>query len=406
MKKHLLNIAVASLALGLLATPAFATQSRINSMGGGVKQITVLDERNIFALPAELVKWGTWAGLEIDGPGHTSFGFHYNFNPTTVLALYGTNQQKNALDLDGSNGLPSVLQATDGFANTGDAGSTHKMTAIFGVDLGTTRLGFLVGFWGDNRASFDDGDVDTARHGPLKIEAGIGAGFAMGAADLDLGLSFQYGSTTDLGNDAEVLSNNSQIDIGLLGRLTVPFSGPHEIVAFLGFDVAISNGQFTQDGSNAMSGFAWNLVLGSDIRLNLADGIIVQPGIGFRFGQAAVTTTPDDGDIVENKAGQFVAPFYNVAVDVKVTDWLDIRFGGGQEVVFNSTSQFTDAKLDAGGTSNSDVRHKIATGVGFNLPAGVGIDIEVSTGWWKQGPYFISGNQGNFGMNAAIYKDW
>lgn len=48
-------------------TDANATQSNICSMGGGAKLWTVEDDRNIFVLPDELVKYGHWACLEVGG---------------------------------------------------------------------------------------------------------------------------------------------------------------------------------------------------------------------------------------------------------------------------------------------------------------------------------------------------
>ncbi len=409
MRKHLLTAALAI----LVATPAAATQSRINSMGGGVKQFTVLDDRNIFVLPAELVKWGTWTGLEIGGPGFTSFGIHYNFNPTTVLAIYGTNEDKSSTTFGSSisGTLPGVSQAGD--ADVGDAGRHHKLTTIFGVDLGTTRLGFGLGIWADRTVTFNDSGTETSNNGPLVMDINLGAGFALGSADLDLGLGFTYRAPTDVDQDADgdgvQSSINSEIDIGLLGRLTVPFSGPHEIIAFLGVGLAIGNGQLDQDDPTQHSGLSYLITLGTDVRLNLADGIIVQPGIGVAFGGATVTQTPASSDdpIQDFKESLMAIPFYNVAVDVKVFDWLDIRFGGSQSVVFNRNESLTDGSSN-GGASSSDVVHSIATGVGINLPAGVSIDIEVSTGWWKNGPQILTGgsNAGEFGLNAALHKDW
>ena len=95
MSKRLTTIVLAVFSVALFATTASATQSRLNALGAGAgagvsKNITILDDRNIFLLPAELVKYGNWAGLEIDGPGYTSFGFHYRLNADTILAAYGS----------------------------------------------------------------------------------------------------------------------------------------------------------------------------------------------------------------------------------------------------------------------------------------------------------------------------
>ncbi len=401
MNKRLLTTVVAVAAV-CVASGATATQSRINAMGSGVKNFTVLDERNIFHLPAELVKYGTWAGIEIGGPGYNSFGIHYSFNPTTVLALYGSNQSKDAVKLQGIN------QSTP-FANSGDAGQTHKGTLIFGIDLGNVRLGALLGLWADSKSSTDNTGAENLNEGPLVLEFAFGLGVGIGSMDLDMALGIEFGSPTHFGPDQgnnTTISNNSQFDVGLLTRLTVPFSGPHELIPFIGFDMAFANGQSTAQNSNRHEGFAIDVQLGIDIRLNLAEGITVQPGIGFQIMHQSISTTAGGSGIVsETTSNEFAAPFYSVAVDVQVTEWLDIRFGGAQRVVFKNSESFLDGTT-GGGSGESDVEHKLATGVGFNLPAGVSIDIEVDTGWWQRGPYLLTGDAGGFGLNAALSKDW
>ena len=70
MSKRIGIAIVAIIAVGAFASTASATNARLNAMGAGsiagaTKSFTVLDERNIFALPAELVKYGSWTGLEL-----------------------------------------------------------------------------------------------------------------------------------------------------------------------------------------------------------------------------------------------------------------------------------------------------------------------------------------------------
>ncbi|MFT5430723.1 MAG: hypothetical protein ACI9OJ_001399, partial [Myxococcota bacterium] len=118
------------------------------------------------------------------------------------------------------------------------------------------------------------------------------------------------------------------------------------------------------------------------------------------------TTLANSGIVNTRGASSFTFPYFNLAVDVKITEWLDIRFGGSQRV-FWVWSSGTDDGLDiAGTTSEARVEHSISTGVGINLPAGVSLDIQVDTGWWQRGPYLVSGDGGQFGMNAALSKDW
>lgn len=403
MSKRLLTTALTAV-LTCAAVSASATESRIQSLGGGEKQFTVLDDRNIFHLPAELVKYGTWTAIEIGAPGFTSFAIHYNFNPSVVLAVYGSSQDRAAVNVNA--GGVSVNQSSDA-ANKGLSGQLHKATVFMGFDLGATRLGAKLGIWGSKQStSTEDNDPDTDT-GPLIINFGFGAGFAIGSSDLDLGLDIVYGSPTDKGG-GEDNSTGSEFGIGLLARLNVPFSGPHEIVPFLKLDTAFANSELKADGSHKFTGTRFDLEAGIDIRLNLGDGIIVQPGVGLGNNHSGVSDDDPNGDSdttpTDTSFNDFFL-FYNVAVDVKITDWLDLRFGGSQRINFEKVN------VDVGGnfnnsTSKNYVDHKLATGVGFNLPAGFSIDIEVNKEWWKGGPYLLTGTARDFGMNAALSKDW
>lgn len=399
MKKSIL--AATLLAAIATAGTASATQSRINSVGGGVKQFTFLDDRNIFTLPAELVKYGTWAAIETGAPGYTSFGFHYNFTPTVVLAIYGTSQSIPSIGL----GSPDLTVSQFGaFATNGDAGATHKGTVLLGVDLGTARLGFLLSAWGDLKRSIDADEKVTSNEGPLNIKFAAGLGFGTGLGDVDLALHLGLALPTEEAAE-EAVHEGVEIDVGFIFRGTFPFSGPHELVPFATLDFNYAKTNDAGDPKTEHSGIHFGMNVGMDIRLNLADGITVQPGIGFG-GNVTSRDITRDGDTNTDKISQFIFPFYNLAVDVKVWDWLDIRFGGSQRVYWQWTDG-TDINGDPiAATTEAKVDHSISTGVGFNLPAGVSIDIEVSTGWWQRGPNLLTGDNGAFGVNAAISKDW
>lgn len=416
MNRRWMAVAIGTLAL-VLAGTASATRTRINSMGGGIKQLTVLDDSNIFYLPAELVKYGTWAAIEIGsadvttgraGQG-TSFQIHYNFSPTAVLAIYGTSQQQTSVNLGATNKFDELngdglFQGCD-FCNRGDAGGTHKGTVLFGLDLGASRIGFLLSAWADMARQFDADGNTVSNTGPLYIDFGFGFGTAVGAGDIDLGLKIGFGLPTEEDKDGAI-SESKQIDVGLVFRGSFPFSGPHEIVPFATVDLGFGDSKLTADGSPSFSGLLFNLVAGVDIRLNLGDGITVQPGIGFSGGIYSRTQTLD-GVESKDSHSSFTFPFYNLAVDVKVTDWFDIRFGGAQRVFWKWDDHLVDGDQGAT-TSEAVVQHRISTGVGFNLPAGVALDIEVNTGWWQKGPFFLTGDGGDgaFGVTAALSKDW
>lgn len=422
-----LVMAGAAAVLGLAGT-ASATQSRINSVGGDIKNFTFLDERNIFHLPAELVKYGGWAGIQTADANTgtlSSFGFHYNFTPTVVLAIYGTTGAIPGITLDSATtggddgirfggtaaGIRGIHQGSDP-SNVGDSGVMHKGTVLLGLDLGTARLGFLLAGYGDKEASRNDEDETSQNQGPFHMDIGVGLGVDTAIGTLDFALDIGVGIPTDEGPDgdglAEPKTEGKQIDVGLLFRGTFAFSGPHELVPYVDLDLAFADSQdVITDDAPVHSGIGFSTVAGMDIRLNFEDGITVQPGFGI-FGNVVTSSIDDGGDDATEteKVSQF-GFFYNLAVDVKVWEWLDIRFGGRQHFFWNWTdaTQF-DGDFVGGQTTSATVNHFISSGVGFNMPAGVSLDIDVNTGWWQNGPDFITGSGGNFGISAALSKDW
>lgn len=422
-----LVMAGAAAVLGLAGT-ASATQSRINSVGGDIKKFTFLDERNIFHLPAELVKYGGWAGIQTaDGNTGTlsSFGFHYNFTPTVVLAIYGTTGAIPGITVDSAAtsgddgiriggtaaGIRGIHQGS-GTSNVGDGGVTHKGTVMLGLDLGSARLGFLLAGYGDKETTRDKDGENAENQGPLHLDLGVGLGVDTSIGALDFALDIGVGIPTDEKPDgdgvAEPKTEGKQIDVGLLFRGTFAFSGPHELVPYVDLDLAFADSlDLINDDAPVHSGIGFATTAGMDIRLNLEDGITVQPGFGI-FGNV-VTSSIDDGgdDAVETESVSQFGFFYNLAVDVKVWEWLDIRFGGRQHFYWDWTdgTEF-DGDIVAGKTTSATVNHFISSGVGFNMPAGVSLDIDVNTGWWQNGPDFITGSGGNFGISAALSKDW
>ena len=70
----------AALALVTAGSPALATETRIDSMGGGVKLWTIEDESNIFDFPSLLVRWGNRVYVDaIEATTDDIPGGHFDF---------------------------------------------------------------------------------------------------------------------------------------------------------------------------------------------------------------------------------------------------------------------------------------------------------------------------------------
>ena len=94
--KHLRIPLLAAIIGTLIATPAFATQTRINSLSGGEKSITVRDQANIWALPQFLPTYGNQ--VDVDGTVGAKYGtmsVRYSLTDDAVLLLYGASSPWN-----------------------------------------------------------------------------------------------------------------------------------------------------------------------------------------------------------------------------------------------------------------------------------------------------------------------
>lgn len=410
-----LMFTVALLAVLLCAGAAGATTTRINSMGGGLKTLTVLDDRNIFLLPAELVKYGNWSALEL-GSGtvydpeegefstdFTSFAIHYNLNPDTVIGLMGSNVRRPGID----EGLfPSVLQGP-AFANQGLDGPNHRGTLLFAKGDANQRFGGRFGIYGQTNETTDydaDPDVVTTQ-GPFAFDFGLGAGFAMGSGDVDVGLGLLTSKAQDESSVQDAGSDNTQTAFNAIVRGTFPAGGNDSWVPFIGFETISASGQDNAPDSPEIKGSATSFTVGTDLRIQVTNDIFLQPGIGVMFGSIKQEAEVGDTNF-EDKVSSNTLPFFNLAAEFALWDWLDFRFGGAQYVNFVTEEDTEDGENVGEKDSYTMISHVLATGIGVNLPSDFHIDVQVHTDWWRNGPYLLTGSEQTFGLNAALSKDW
>jgi hypothetical protein len=415
MRRRIMIVA-ALLATLLLAAQSYATTARINSMGGGVKNFTIMDDRNISFLPAELVKYGNWAGIEL-GAGDfydpnenlvsdfTSFAVHYNIGERTVIGLMGSNEQRPALDTDM---FPDVLQGPT-ISNFGEDGPNHRGTLFIAHGDAAMRWGARVGIYGQsNKQTNQDADPETTEsYGPFIWDLGAGVGMEMGGGTIDIGVGLQSGKAKEeFDPEPPYGSENTQTDINLLARGSFPVgSGDDMLIPFLGVDLTSAKGQSNEPDAPEIKGSATRIMIGSDLNIPVGGGVLIQPGLGVAFASGKETGTVE-GVEVEQKSSTQTLPFFNLAAEIAVWDWMDFRFGGAQYVNFTTDEETQDGDNVGIKDEYSSVSHSLATGLAFNLPGEVVIDLQVHTDWWRSGPYILTGNDQTFGVNAAITKDW
>lgn len=464
-------IGLATLALVVAgSSPAFATQARIDSMGGASRYWTVEDELNIFDFPSLLVRYGNHAyvdNLSAVGLAGTRFGFHYSLSDTMVLAVYGGQVGTNSRNVDGTapGGTNASVFYETGFTPAGNAftgghslgvgleasatpqagggnangrasaltgqnafigGVQLKMGILWAMELGaTTRLGVMLNILGD------DGDIeqpDGAKtdQGALLIDLAAGLGLDFVGSSLELALGVEFGLSDDFRDGVNAVSGNqsslnqhfssSHLAIRLGGRFTVDLTDRQKLVTYaqvLYGSQEVSNQNLPVGVSEAGSWNGLAFVLGADLRMELFEDVFVVPGLGMRYAQNSV----EGVDQTTEDADRLISlPYYGVGVDVKIWDWLDFRFGANQYVNFyrksNTNAEVADATIER---RESDVQTTVATGLGFHFPVAeslLTIDLQVNPLFWLNGPDFVTGTPSapartdGDAANVAIKYQW
>jgi hypothetical protein len=430
-----------ALAASFAAPSAFATEARIRSMGGGFKLWTIEDESNIFDFPSLLTRWGNRAYIDNLQPGSDNgelfpegrFGFHYNLSDDTVLAFIGANSNTTTRGqssgyvptgnaITGGQAMGIALQAA--LANGTGGGTDARLTSefryglMFATTLGaTTRFGVQLSISGDNN------DVESPNNaqldqGSFLMDLGLGLGFDLDGSELELAAGVEIGVLEDNRDGAEATTgvpgdllehwSGSHVGIRLNGRWTFDFFDQTKIVAYTQFLYGSQSLELVNTASipaerGSYSGLRFSL--GADLRIEPFQDVIVSPGLGIFLAQQTI----ESPNVVDRDADQLLAlPYYGIAVDVKLADWFDLRFGAQQHIVSERLS------TTAGGVTNTSEETEVFTtfalGVGFNIPVSesqLAIDLALNPTFLTNGPHVLTGNStGPFAVNAAVRYNW
>ncbi len=439
-------LAVPAVLATVAVSPAFATETRINSMGGGVKLWTVEDESNIFDFPSLLTRWGNRvyvdnieaAGTDQIPGGH--FGFHYSLSDETVLAFFGahintgTSGGPGEGSTAGNSGYVGTGNPITGGLSLGDAtgpfigvasqaalaqpganiNAEYRYGLMFATQLGaSTRFGLSFNLLGDNADQDSPNNVQTDT-GSLVFDIGLGLGVDLTGSELELSAGVEIGlleSAADnqgTGVDLEDVWSGSHFGLRLGGRWTFDFFDQTKIVTYTQFLLASQNvEQVNTPAVPAPSGSYSSLsfILGADLRIEPFQGVIVSPGLGFYVAQQ---TLENPGTVLKDANLMFGLPFYSIAVDLKLADWVAMRFGAQQFVNMLRESTTTGGSTTT--NSKTDVLTTFAWGFGFNIPvaeSSLAIDLCLNPTFLNNGPHLLTGTAtGPFALNAALRYNW
>ena len=373
-----------------LGSNAFATASRINSMGGGSKAITVDDDSNIWNFPSAIVDWGNRVLIDRFDGTKGEFGLHYSLSQDMVLVFYGGDHSDRSFQYGG--------KASDltncGIACEGN-GNTFKGAMGFGWNNGGNKFGLLLSIYGDNRSTQPDPSQSAQAKGPLGMKFGLGGSFG----ELDLTMNLGYGALND--QSKEIGGGDGHFEMELLGRYTTNVAPGVDAIPYLTFDFhdksVKSVGVVSKD---TRVGFN----LGTDLKIQPANDIYIYPGVGIAFDMESAG--PDDA---ESETSTLILPYFGLGLDAKITEWLDFRMGASQRdemVTVDACPAGAGACSSSTTTKNSDAVLAYSAGFGLKF-ADLTLDLNVNPQFFNNGVYFVNGSSTQtFGLEVAMLYSW
>ncbi len=418
-------IAVIATVLGLLmASPAFATGTRINSLSGGEKDITIRDQINIDALPQMLVFHGNQVDVDRTvGAGYGGMNVRYKLTDEAVLWLFGKR----------SPWLPVVKATTPGGNDAGLLGgldptgvvppptpaippsnpiqdpTNHQFGIGFGTKLGEgMRLGTFLSIGGHR----NDADGNNLYSNTL-VDFGVGFGLDISETNnIDFGLNLKFGSFTNFQGGTDRFVSDGLMNIGLVAKGEFQVHQIAKLVPYVKFNYdsrAISHTVRTDSpqhealkGKTSQVSFS----LGADLAIAPAEGVLVQPGLGLAIlNLAADGNLVPNGPITSQEARTVLSPYYGFAAEAAAFDWLDFRLGARQTIVKTDISNTLQAP-QSNEAHTSTVLNTVTTGVGVKLRSWT-IDVNMNPLWFNNGPFLATGNAtAGWGVDFAAKYEW
>jgi hypothetical protein len=415
--KHLRIPLLAAVLGTLIATPAFATQTRINSLSGGEKSITVRDQANIWTLPQFLPTYGNQVDVDnTAGARYGTMSVRYALSDDAVLLLYGMSSpwQGGGQVVNTTSIAGATAGGAAGFTPTQDP-TNHQFGIGFGTRVGEgMRLGTYLGIGGHNASSavensntaidFNVGfGLDLSETN--SIDFGLHIGFATfnhnpqaGPAGLPPVGRYEPGSNFNVG-----LTAKGEFQVHQIAKIVPYFQFSHD-----GRNVNHSIDTFN-NGFKQGSATLTTVKLGTDLAISPAEGVIVQPGLGLLFRTSTVTgnnTTAAAGATTLDNGSNEISPYYGFAAEANAFDWLVLRVGARQTVLSKNIGDTAPTGSAPNNTSTSSVQNVVTTGFGINL-RGWQIDLNVTPQFFNNGVFAVTGAAtAGFAADFAIVYDW
>lgn len=415
------------LSLLLLFAPVSvnATDTRIQSLGGKEKALTVFDETSALLLPATLLLFPNVVYLDVGidpaltsgdavgsaGIGYeTGFSVFYQLGENTVIGLYGSSLRRelsgNLMDraFRKKGKWAGINVDTKDDAENGERGihnADHKGTLLVAHRVKRARFGASVGLWSDHYEQSVPVTEKFERGGTL-VDAALGFGVDLPHNNnIDFALRGWWGDITDdLGESTRFESTKSR-GIELVGRGYFDVFGGERAVPYIRVDYFSSGIAWNQQNNRVTDDYSlFALLVGLDLRVEPLENVFIYPGIGMAVVGETISESLA-GDTLTIKDDSSKAPYFSGAVDARVASWLALRFAARQ------TIKYFTYKTEENKGRDDDVVTEYMLGAGI-IAGRFQIDLMLNPELFLKGPVVVSGKEwtDEFAFQSAVRFAW
>lgn len=429
MKKSLI---LALAALMLLSTAAFATGTRVLTMGEANN--ILLDEANIWLYPSRINMYPNVAvgeaGYYSYGSGYEvgSLGVHWKFNEKNpwVLGTYLTSDIYKIADGAGGLGLsnttlPFHYPTYDFFSVDQDEWwfpdpqtltnnwGNQRLSLFYGRKLGTTPFGFYINnvqsSWKDEFTT----PSSKAERSLSELDFGAGLTDPAGKWDVSAGLNLMsWKNKNAAGVDVTKPSGNKSFYA--MGRYFKQMNPQWTIVPNAGVVIGSYKVEWYDQGTpntvtntEEYKNTTFWLGLGAHYTPAASVLAVLEGGVGYSSNKIEWNSIAPVAT-VERKLNTFTLPYIRTGLEGKVFDWLDLR-AGAVSYWHRSSDEIAVTAGVTGKTKYNFPDNQTYLGAGLHF-GNLHIDTHTDPAFLLKGPNFVSGGTTedlNFGV-SVLYE--
>ncbi len=401
MSKRLILLTIGILTL--FALSAFATETRVATMGNG--GLYLKDDAGIFFYPGTMSMYQKMVIAEHVGNFDASFHnqFHYSdfgrvgiimpaFGSGTLAIFAGEDQEH--------------FNAGGTFPGPGFIEPTTRFLVGYGMNTGNSSLGFQADFSGVHSEN-GPGPVQTGTNEVFSASTwGFGFGLSTPMGDLnnlDFGFRIRIGSFEEkLDSSTEVLTNKSDGNMALsfVLRDYYALNDYMNLVPAGALGIASEkNIEYSGADSNLFKFNTTSIEVGLALQTKPTENSEIIGGAGYRTSKFREKMF-DDASGGDTLISDFTTtntdmPFAWLGFETQVKSWMHFRLGVEKAISsFKEKAEKPVAAATADEERNelkfTDSPMSYAVGVAFHAGP-VTMDAQVANDWWNQGPNFLSG---------------